>query len=207
MTISAAELSLQKHAPSVEGVLPAILHRWSPRSFADREVSLADLQRIFEAVRWSPSSMNEQPWRYLVGLRGTETHEKIFAALEGTNKEWAGKAPVLLLSVTKAKFSRHDFPNGSAIHDLGMANAALALQATTLGLSTHFMAGYDQAAARTAFAIPEDFTMGVAVALGYQGEPDALGSDGLVQREIAPRVRKDLAEFVFTAWNQPAQLE
>jgi nitroreductase len=56
-----------KRAPDVPGVLPVILHRWSPRSFdLARDVSAEDLRTLFEAARWAASSSNEQPWRYLV---------------------------------------------------------------------------------------------------------------------------------------------
>jgi hypothetical protein len=79
MTISAIEVNHLKQATAIEGVLPAILARWSPRSFADREVSPADLKRVFEAARWAASSYNEQPWRFLVGTRNSLTYKKIFS--------------------------------------------------------------------------------------------------------------------------------
>ena len=52
-----------KHAPGVAGMVEHILHRWSPRSYADRDVSTEDLKKGFEAARWAASSFNEQPWR------------------------------------------------------------------------------------------------------------------------------------------------
>jgi nitroreductase len=58
MTLSALEVHNLKQAPPVEGVLPAVLSRWSPRSFADHEVSPADLAKVFEAARWSASAYN-----------------------------------------------------------------------------------------------------------------------------------------------------
>jgi len=76
VTLSAVEVNQLKHAPPIEVVLPIILERWSPRAFADRDVDPADLAKIFEAARWAPSSFNEQPWRFLVGLRNSETYEK-----------------------------------------------------------------------------------------------------------------------------------
>ena len=36
MTISAIEVNHLKQAPAIEGVLPVIHSRWSPRSFSDR---------------------------------------------------------------------------------------------------------------------------------------------------------------------------
>jgi hypothetical protein len=43
-----------------------IAKRWSPYAFSDRAVSTKDLQSLFEAARWTASSNNEQPWRYIV---------------------------------------------------------------------------------------------------------------------------------------------
>jgi nitroreductase len=206
MTLSAIEVNHLKQAPADMGVLPAILQRWSPRSFADRDVSTVDLKILFNASRWAPSSFNEQPWRYLVGLRGSDTYKKIFSSLLGFNQGWAGQAPVLILGAAKTKFSHNNSPNGFAFYDLGASTAYLVLQAAALGLSTHQMAGYDQAAARAAFGIPEDYTLGSVIALGYQGEPAALINKQLLAQEIAPRERKPLSEFVLSAWGEPAVL-
>jgi nitroreductase len=206
VTLSASEVNQLKQAPAVDGVLPVVLSRWSPRSFADRDVNPADLKRVFEAVRWAASSNNEQPWRYLVGARNSSTHQKIFSSLVGFNQSWAGAAPVLILGVTSAKFTHNGSPNAYALYDLGAASAILCLQAASLGLSTHSMAGFDQAAARQAFAIPEDYLLGAVIALGYQGEPSALTHEKLIAQEIAPRTRKPLSEFVFSAWGEPANL-
>src|ERR1700721_1142994 len=97
MTISAAEARKAKHAPKVDGVLPIFLERWSPRAFEEREVSGADLRRIFEAARWAPSSNNEQPWRFILGRRNSDTFQKIASSLVSFNQAWAPKAPTLIL--------------------------------------------------------------------------------------------------------------
>ena len=111
MTLTASEVHQMKYAqPSTEGVLPVVLERWSPRAFADRDVSPADLKKIFEAARWAPSSFNEQPWRFIVGHRNSETYKKIADALVPANQAWASTAPVLSLSVAKTRFSNNDSP-------------------------------------------------------------------------------------------------
>jgi nitroreductase len=206
MTLSAIEVNKLKQAPAVDGVLPAVLSRWSARSFADRDVSDADLTKIFEAARWSASSYNEQPWRFLVGKRKTETHQKIFSSLIGFNQSWAGAAAVLILGATSTKFSHNGTANAYALYDLGAAAAELAVQAAALGLTTHSMAGFDHDAARKAFAIPEDYALGAVIALGYQGEPNALNSEQLIALETTPRERKPLKELVLSAWKTPAKL-
>ena len=200
MTLSIEEVNRLKHAPPVEGVLPLFHSRWSPRSFSDREVSRADLEKVFEAARWAASSSNEQPWRYLVGTRNSSTHNKIRSTLVGFNQAWAGAAPVLILGLASTKFAHNGNPNGYALYDLGAATAYLTLEAAALGLVAHQMGGYDQEAARKALEIPEDYALGSVIALGYQGEPAALANEQLVAREIAPRQRKPLKDFVLTSW-------
>jgi nitroreductase len=206
MTLSALEVNRLKQAPAVEGVLPAVLGRWSPRSFSARDVSTADLRKVFEAARWSASAYNEQPWRFLVGVRDSLTHKKIFSTLVGFNQSWAGAASVLILGVASTKFSHNGTANYHALYDLGAASAALALQAASLGLKTHSMAGYDQIAARREFKIPESYALGAVIALGYQGEPASLGHEQLIALETAPRERKTLSELVLSAWGESVDL-
>jgi len=206
MVLSAIEVNRLKQAPAVEGLLPAMLGRWSPRSFADREVSPDLLVKVFEAVRWTASAFNEQPWRFLIGTRNSSTYKKIFGTLTGFNQVWAVAAPVLILGATKTKFSHNSTPNYHALYDLGAAAFSLVLQSAALGLSTHQMAGYDHSAARVAFGIPEDYALGAVIALGYLGEPAALSEEQLVARETTPRTRKTLNEFVFSAWDTSADL-
>jgi nitroreductase len=206
MTESVAELNHIKHAPKVEGVLPLFHTRWSPRAFAERDVSAADLTRVFEAARWAASASNEQPWRFLVGTRGSEAYQKIFDTLVPFNQLWAASAPVLILDVAKTKLSRNDAPNRAALYDLGAAAAYLTLQASALGLATHQMGGFDADAAREAFGIPGDYIIGAVIALGYQGEPETLPNEQFRSQETAPRTRKALKEIVFSAWERPADI-
>lgn len=206
MTVSAAEAHRIKRAPAVEGVLPIILERWSPRSYDSREVSLADLRLIFEAARWAPSSSNEQPWRYLVGRRNSRTHSKIAACLNPGNQIWAADAAVLMLGVASTRFTRNDAPNAYALYDLGAATMLITLQATALGILAHQMAGFDHAAVRQALAIPEDFLLGSVMTLGYQGEPSALPNERLLSSETASRTRKPLNQIAFSSWNEPLDL-
>ena len=207
MTLSASEVNRLKQAPARDGVLPVFLHRWSPRSFSDRDVSTADLKTIFEAVRWTQSSYNEQPWKYFVGIRGSETYNKIFQSLGEFNQAWARSAPVLILNVAKTTFSHNNTPNPVALYDLGASAATLCYQAISLGIFTHQMAGYDREKARNLFQVPEDYIFGAAIALGYLGEPSALPNEQFITQEIAPRQRKALKDFVLSDWGVPAEWE
>ena len=190
MTLSATEVKQVKQAPAVEGVLPIFHERWSPRSFASRDVTPADLAKVFEAARWAASSYNEQPWRFLVGIRGSEAYRKIFESLISFNQAWATTAPVLILGTAKTRFSHNDAPNRVALYDLGAAASYLTLQAAALGIASHQMGGFDPDAARKAFEIPEVYEIGAVIALGYQGEPASLPNEHFVAQEVAPRTRR-----------------
>ncbi|HLY43106.1 MAG TPA: nitroreductase family protein [Terracidiphilus sp.] len=203
-TLSISELNEMKHAPA--GLLPAISKRWSPRSFSDRDVSPADLAKVFEAARWAPSSSNGQPWTYIVGLRNSETHKKIASTLVGFNQAWAPLASVLILGLANTKFAKDGKLNTYAFFDLGAATGFLVLQATALGIATHQMAGYDHDAIRKILEIPEDYALGSVMALGYQDEPAKLPNPKLIEMETSARNRKPLSEFVLSAFGQPLNL-
>lgn len=205
MPLSAAEVDQRKQAPPVEGVLPTLLKRWSPRSFSDKPVPAADLEKVFEAARWAASSYNEQPWRYIIGFQGDDAYGKIFSVLVPFNQAWAKTAPVLILGFASTKFAHNGQENRFALHDLGAASAYLCLEAAELGIYTHSMAGLDYEAAVKVFEVPSDFVAGAVIALGYQGEPAALGNEQMIAQEESARRRRQLSEFVFSSWGVHAK--
>jgi nitroreductase len=183
-----------KPAQTDYSILPVIGNRWSPVAFSDRLVEKEKVMSLLEAARWAPSSFNEQPWQYVVGYQGDETHQKLCETLLEGN-EWAKGAGVLMLSVAKAFFEHKHKPNRHAMHDLGMATMNLVLQATELNLITHQMGGFDSQKAQELFNIPTDFELGSMIAIGYPGEPI---SDDMKQRDEAPRERKATQALIWT---------
>jgi nitroreductase len=175
-----------------------IRHRWSPRAFADKPVEPAILASLFEAARWAPSSSNEQPWAYLVATKDNpEDFAKMVSVLVEFNADWAKNAPVLALAVSHLKFQSNGNPNRNAFYDTGAATILFSLEATARGLFVHQMAGFDPAKAKQVFEIPADWEPIAAFAIGYPGDPNSL-SQKLQDREVAPRTRKPLAEFVMS---------
>jgi nitroreductase len=154
------------------------------------------LESLFEAARWAASSNNEQPWRYIVGVKGEnpEQFDRLASTLVPANA-WAKDAPVLILSVAKTRFSQNNNPNRVALHDVGMATENLVLQALSEGIYVHQMGGFDVGKAREVFAIPEGFEPVAMIALGYPGDPGKL-DEKLKARELADRTRKTIEEFV-----------
>jgi nitroreductase len=194
-----------KRGKSSHGVTELIMKRWSPRAFSDREVSSEDLKGLFEAASWAASSYGEEPWRFLVGRKGDSTYQKIFDALVEFNQGWAKSAPVLFLSVGKKTFTQNGKENYHMLHDTGAATATFALEATSRGLHTHSMAGFDHDNVRESFGIPDDYVIGAVTALGYLGDVSTL-PEGLRKQDESPRARRPLEQFVFAEWSKPASL-
>ncbi|NOX88899.1 MAG: nitroreductase family protein [Calditrichaeota bacterium] len=188
---------MDKSANTQPAVHELIRKRWSPRAFDNREVEPEKLERLFEAARWSASCFNEQPWRFIVGVRGRdETYSKIFGTLAEGNKIWCRHAPVLVLLAGKKLFSRNGKPNDWYLYDLGQAAAYISVQATAEGLYVHQMAGFDARKAQTLFRVPDDYRVFTAMAIGYLGNPEILPED-LKKSESAPRERIELKNLVF----------
>ncbi len=180
-------------------LLEAIAHRWSPRAFLDKAVPADVLKTLFEAARWAASCFNEQPWRYCVALKAdAEGFEKLLSILAPKNQEWAKGAPVLLLSMGRKTFTHNNAVNRHGLHDTGAASATLAIQAASMGLQLHQMAGFDADKARLVLKIPAEFEPAAAGALGYPGPASTL-PETFQKGELAPRPRKPLGEILFNA--------
>jgi nitroreductase len=195
-----------KHARADHDVLEIIRRRWSPRAFdANRMIPVPELARLFEAARWSPSSGNEQPWRFVVAdkERSPELFAALHATLTGRNPEWAGAAPVLVLTAVRVTLERGETPNALAYYDTGQAVALLTLQATAQELFIRQMEGFDRERARDAAGIPAPFEPAVMMAIGYSGDPGSLGYEKHRMAETTPRNRKALGEIAFDgAWGR-----
>jgi len=196
-----------KKAVTDHPIQQVLAERWSPYGFEDRPVSEADLRSLFEAARWAASSYNEQPWSYLVATReNSPEFGRLLSCLVEANQAWAKAAPVLVLGVVSLRFAKNHQDNRAAVHDLGLATGNLVVEATTLGLSVHQMIGILPDKAREIYQIPEHFEAWTAMAIGYKADPAKL-PDALKERDLAPRQRKPLSEFVFTGqWGQPSSL-
>jgi nitroreductase len=187
---------MQKSAVFESPVLEVIQSRRSRRAYNEQPVEPEKINALFEAARWAPSSVNEQPWLYLYATKDQpELWNKIFDALNDSNKVWAKHAPLLILSLVRKKFIRNDMPNMSAKYDLGAANAFLSLQASHLGLNVHQMGGFYPDKANVNLNIPENYEPVVIMAIGYPGDVLSL-PEHLQVRELAPRERYLRQEFV-----------
>ncbi len=185
----------------------ALADRWSPYGFEERAVTEADLCSLFEAARWAASSYNEQPWNYLVAIKeNAKEFDQLLSCLVEVNQAWAKAAPVLVLGVVSLRFAKNAKDNRAAVHDLGLASGNLVVEATTRGLSVHQMIGILPDKAREVYQIPEHFEAWTAMAIGYNADPATMPA-ALKERDMAPRQRRPLRDFVFAGhWKVAAPL-
>jgi len=199
---------MEKPAETTYQINDLIKRRWSPRAFTQVPVAAGQLHSMFEAARWAASSFNEQPWSFVVATQQEEeNYQALLACLSEKNREWAERAPVLILSVAKLNFDRNGKPNRHAYHDVGQAFANMAIEATHLGLAVHPMGGFDIDKAREDLAIPDDYDPVVMIAVGRPGDFDDL-PDELKVDELKPRTRNPSKDFVYSGkFGEPMPFE
>src|SRR5919112_2424685 len=187
---------ITKMAKTDYPVSELIARRWSARAFSTKPVEKLKLLSILEAARWAPSSRNEQPWRYIVF---TNDNPEILKRAQSVLKEindYAKRAPILICAITKKTYTDNEKPNRLHFHDLGAANENMFLESFNQGLIMHEMGGFDVQKAREVFNIPEDYEVGIMIAIGYQDTYHVL-PDKLKEKALTPRVRKPLPEIAF----------
>jgi nitroreductase len=185
---------------------PLLAERWSPRAFDRAPVPDADVTALLEAARWAPSANNYQPWRFLVGRTGIDgadaTHKGLFDALAEFNQVWASAAPVLIAAIVEVE---HEDGSARDIapYELGLAVAALTVEASARGLHVHQLGGFDAGQVAAEFGVPPQYRTVVVLAVGRLGDPETLPA-WAAERETAPRERKPLNDIAYAGtWGAP----
>jgi nitroreductase len=179
---------------------PLLAGRFSARAFVPEPIREADLAALLEAARWSPSSMNEQPWAFIVARRQDEAAFKdLLGCLAEGNQRWAQDSSLLLACLAKRHFDRNGRENHHAWHDVGLAVMAMSVQGVALGLQMREMGGIDREKTRALYAVPEGWEVVSGLAVG-RPTPEAVEA-------AAARPRKPLEALAFEGrWGQPLAL-
>ena len=172
-----------------------IKKRWSPVAFSDRAVTPREMEALFEAARWAPSSYNAQPWRFFYGLKGDDMYPVLYNLINAANRTWARTAPALVLVVAETVFSGRDKPNRHAYYDTGMAVGQMLIKATEMDLYAHQMGGFDVERSVNDLSLPPHQEPVAMMAVGYKGDPSQLPAE-VAERENAVRNRKPVDELV-----------
>jgi nitroreductase len=164
----------------------AIRARRNVRSYADRPIEPSDLDRILEAARRTPSSVNQQGWDFVVVTDRERLRELSsiwrYAAHVGTS----AATVALIVPISEDRDERDTY-----WYDVGQATMSIMLVAADLGIGSGHASVGDQAMARRILGLPEDREVAILVALGYPaerplkpiGRPKRRAYDDVVHRE------------------------
>jgi len=174
-------------------LMEAIKGRRSIRKYKPDPVSEEVLQKVIEAVRWSPSWANTQCWEVII-VRDPNMKPKLVDTLTTTNPARSSMTEAPLVVVLCGKKGVSGFKKGLAatvkgdwlMFDTGIAMQSLCLAAHGLGLGTVVVGLFDHKKAEEILGVPPNVEVVAMTPLGY---PAAGGS--------APK-RKDFSDFVFS---------
>jgi nitroreductase len=142
----------------------AITSRRDVRQFAAEPIAEEQLTRIVEAGRRAPSSMNWQPWDFVVVTDRERLRELA--------RVWKGAGHVARSAATIAVVTPVDPDQGRerAEFDLGQATMQMLLAATDLGIGSGHAAVDDQALARELLGLPDDRRCAHLIPLGIPAD-------------------------------------
>jgi nitroreductase len=152
-----------------------IRSRRNVRSYQDRPIPQADLDRILEAGWRSPSASNRQRWDFVLVTDRAELGE-LSTVWQGAG-HIRGSAATIVLVLLEPESERFALLDQ---YDLGQATMAMMLAATDLGIGSGHSAVGDQEAARRILGVPEHHTCAYMLGLGYPAD-----------RPLKPIVRPD----------------
>lgn len=154
----------------------------------DKDVPEEMLQKVLEAVQWSPSWANTQCWEIIV-VKNQETKLKLQEIVGKGNPSFRAmvEAPVVLGIC--AKLASAGYYKGQSttkfgdwfMFDLGIATQSLCLAAHDLGLGTVIVGLFDHNQVKSVLSVPEDFELVAMIPLGFP----ARGTSAPKRREIA----------------------
>jgi nitroreductase len=138
--------------------------RRSVRSYQDRPVEEAKLQKVLEAARLAPSAGNRQEWRFVV-VQDAALRQKLMEAARG--QQFVGDAPVVIAACAAEHGHVMSCGHPSFLVDVSIALEHIALAARALGLGTCWVGAFEQRLVRDALGIPDSVEVVQLMALGY----------------------------------------
>ena len=145
-------------------LLKLIKRRYSCRNYKPKSVENEKLDYIMECVRFAPSAVNKQPWRFRI-ISSEEDRKKICQCY---NREWFATAPIVIVAsiLHDEEWVRADGKHHGDI-DIAIAVEHLCLAATEQGLATCWVCNFDAALCKQLFGLPANEEPAVVIPLGY----------------------------------------
>lgn len=91
----------------------------SAQAFTDEEVDVAQIEAVYELIKWGPTAMNILPLRLLVLRRG-EARERLVPLMNEGNRDRVAAAPLTLVLGYDPNFHQHMgtlFPHAPHVQD------------------------------------------------------------------------------------------
>ncbi|MBN1778675.1 MAG: nitroreductase family protein [Candidatus Buchananbacteria bacterium] len=186
-----------KEAPNDYPIADLIKKRWSPVIFSNQPIDQEKINSLFEAMRWAPSSRNEQPWLVVYATQDQVEDFKRIADLLDEGNAYAKNAYLLLVVFGKRHHNYKNKPNVTYQYDTGAGAENLFLQAVSMDLIAHEMGGYNREKSYEVLNVSQDSYESIAtIAVGYPGDPTQATAEQKTD-DAKPRQRKSISEFVF----------
>jgi nitroreductase len=186
---------METHATAIHPLLAA---RFSPLAFdPTHEMSDTEVEVILEAARWAPSAGNSQPWAFIVGRRGDDTHARLIRHVAASASRWAPDASLLVGNVAHryVEDTKWDYSEFS-LYDLGQAVAHMTIEAQALGISARQFRAFDEPALQTEFAIPDHWQLSTVTAFGLAASTQA-DSAPTPYTAATPRARRTIDQLLW----------
>ena len=148
--------------------LELVKSRYSCRDYQPRDVENEKLEYIIECVRYAPSAVNRQPWRFRI-IKDDNDKARVQQCY---NREWFNTAPLYILAsvLHDEEWVRADGKHHGDI-DIAIAVEHLCLAATAQGLGTCWVCNFDAALCKQLFSLPENEEPAVIIPIGYPAVP------------------------------------
>jgi nitroreductase len=157
-----------------------IRSRKSVRKYNNKPVCDEHIKQLIESARLAPSGKNTQPWNFII-VKSKDTKAQI--AQVSNNQTWMETAPVFIICVADIRcrivddivaVSLDEESNlrelKQIIRDTAIAVEHILLEAESIGLSSCWVAFFNQKDIRPILGIPDDkYVVGV-VTIGYSDE-------------------------------------
>lgn len=143
----------------------AIRARRNVRQYTDQRVDRADLERILEAGRRTPSAGNWQPWNFVV-VTDRQQLTDLATVWRGARHVARSAATIAIVARQPEDARQRDLLE----YDLGQATANIMLAATDLGIGSGHSAVGDQDAAQRILGFPDGHFCVYMIALGYPAD-------------------------------------
>ena len=151
--------------------LELVKSRYSCRAYKLLAVEKEKLDYIMECVRFAPSAVNKQPWRFHI-IYNNEEKAKMQQCY---NRDWFKSAPMYIIAsiLHDEEWVRADGKHHGNI-EIAIAVEHLCLAATEQGVATCWVCNFDAVLCKELFALPENEEPAVLIPIGYAADEPKL---------------------------------